>query len=332
MEYTQLGNSDLTVSRVVLGTWALGGFMWGGTDANDPGNAIQAAMDAGSTTIDTAPIYGFGLSEELVGKAIRGRRDDVIIATKFGLRWEDDEGRQLCQAGELLGKEKVNIRRNASRESIMHECDRSLLRLGIDVIDLYQCHWPDPETEPEEIMEAMLTLRDRGKIRWFGVSNFDVPMMEACQRIAPLTSLQPPYSLMRRDIENETLPFCLEHGIGAIVYSPMFRGLLTGKITEDYTFSAGDTRARNPWYSGEKLRQVNGTLAAVVRPIAERHDATLAQIAVAWCLAQPGVTAALVGARNADQAAANAAAADVTLESNEVGTIGAAFAELTADG
>ena len=329
MQYTQLGNSDLNVSRVVLGTWALGGFMWGGTEANDPENAIRAGIDAGSTTIDTAPIYGFGLSEELVGKAIRGRREEVVIATKFGLRWENDEGRQLCQAGELLGKEKVNIRRSARRESILHECDRSLLRLGIDVIDLYQCHWPDPETDEEEIMEAMLSLQDRGKIRWFGVSNFDVPMMEACLESAPLTSLQPPYSLMRRSIEQDTLPFCREHNIGVIVYSPMFRGLLTGKITEDYEFSAGDTRAGNPWYNGENLGQVNDTLETVVRPIVERHDATLAQIAVAWCLAQPGVTAALVGARNAGQATANAAAGDIRLEPDEANTVGAAFADMT---
>ncbi len=194
MECMQPGQSDLNVSRVVLGTWALGGFLWGGTAGNDPENAIRAAVEAGCTTIDTAPIYGFGLNEELVGKAIRGCRDRVVAATKFGLRREGDEGRRLCQAGELLGKKEIAIRRCANRKSIQHECDPSLQRLGVDVIDLYQCHWPDPETEAEEIMEAMLALRDKGKIRWFGLSNFDVSMMELPEdgpRRQPAAALQP---------------------------------------------------------------------------------------------------------------------------------------------
>ena len=331
MEYAQLGNSDLQVSRVILGTWALGGFMWGGVDANDPQNAIRAAIDQGVTTIDTAPIYGFGLSEVLVGNAIKGRRDEVIVATKFCLRWRDDESGKLFEPHELTGSD-FGTYRCAKKESIVAECDRSLKRLGVDVIDLYQCHWPDPDTDADETMEALLELRECGKIRWFGVSNFDVSMMQNCVKTAPITSLQPPYSLMRREVESEVLPFCREQNIGVIVYSPMFRGLLTGKITPDYEFGPGDTRAKNPWYSGEKLQKVNETLRSVVQPIADRHDANVAQVAVAWCLAQPGVTAALVGARNADQASANAKAADISLSADEVQTLGDAFRQLLVQG
>jgi len=329
MQYAMLGNSGVEVSRVVLGTWALGGWMWGGTGVNEPRDAVRAAIDNGVTTIDTAPVYGFGLSEQLVGQAIKGVRDQVVIATKFGLRWQDDEQKPV-QDPDRLKKSDVNVCNCAKRQSILDECDRSLQRLGVDVIDLYQCHWPDPETDEDEIMEALLHLKQQGKIRAFGVSNFDVPQMTRCLETAPLASLQPPYSLMRRGIEEEILPFCRSNNIGVIVYSPMFRGLLTGKITEDYDWRENDSRANNPWYKGEKLRKVNATLENMVRPVAERHGGTLAQIAVAWCLAQPGVTAALVGARNAEQAEANARAADTGLTAEEVDAIGAVFAELVA--
>ncbi len=325
MEYVNLGGSDLQVSKVILGTWALGGFMWGGTEANDSERAIRASLEAGVTTIDTAPVYGFGLSEELVGVAIRGRRDDVVVATKFGLRWPRDDRSDPSVLARITPQD---IYRCAQRQSIYDECDRSLRRLGVDVIDLYQCHWPDPETEEEEVMEALLTLQEKGKIRAFGVSNFSVAMLEKCLQTAPVVSVQPPYSLLRRNIEADILPYCDRNAIGVIVYSPMFRGLLTGKITADYAFQPGDNRGRNPWFQGDKLMRVNGVLQDVVAPIAERHDATLAQVAVAWCLAQAGVTAALVGARNGEQAAANARGADVKLTAAEAKTIGDAFGEL----
>jgi len=329
MEYRRLGNSDLEISRVILGTWALGGWMWGGTEQNDPINTIRAAFDRGITTIDTAPIYGFGLSEELVGKAIRGVRDQVVIATKFGMRWDLEEGEYWFDTETLDGK-AVRVYKCARKKSILEECDRSLQRLGVDVIDLYQCHWPDKTTPVGETIEALLELQEKGKIRWFGVSNFDVPLMQECLKHGRITSLQPPYSLLRRDIEKDVLPFCQRENIGAIVYSPMYRGLLTGKIIPGYRFGPGDTRAKDPWFQGERLQKVKVVIDRVLRPIAETHGATPAQAAVAWCLAQPGVTGAIVGARTPEQALANARAADLHLSEEEVKTIGDAFAELLA--
>ena len=328
MKTVRLGNSDLDVTRVILGTWALGGWMWGGTDPNEPVEAIKASLDRGVTTIDTAPIYGFGLSEELVGKAVQGRRDEVVVATKFGMRWDRDDGEFFFKTDNGPDGRPTEIYRNAKKDSIMEECEHSLRRLGVDVIDLYQCHWPDKTTPEEETMEALLTLQQQGKIRWFGVSNFDVPQMKRCQAVAPLTSLQPPYSLLQRGIEDEILPYCRQNDIGVIVYSPMYRGLLTGKFTQDYEFGPGDTRAQDSWFNGEKLDRVNRVLDEVVRPIADGHGASPAQVSVAWCLAQPGVTAALVGARNTEQAESNARAAEIDLSGEEVKRIGDAFAEL----
>jgi len=327
MKYTHLGNSDIKISRVVLGTWAIGGWMWGGTDEKAAVNAIQAAVDAGATTIDTAPMYGFGLSEELVGRAIRGRRDHVVVATKFAMRWDLAEGDYWFDTTDRDGK-PVQVFLCARKHSIIEECDRSLKRLDVDVIDLYQCHWPDKTTPIDEMMEALLDLRDKGKIRAFGVSNFDIPQMEQCLAGASIASLQPPYSLMERGIEPELLPFCRENNIGVIVYSPMFRGLLTGKIRPDHNFSTGDTRANNPWFSGEKLEKVNHVIDTVMRPIADAHGVTPAQVSVAWCLAQPGVTAALVGARTPEQAQANATAAEIELTGEQVDALGTAFAQL----
>ncbi|MCF7855384.1 MAG: aldo/keto reductase [Candidatus Pacebacteria bacterium] len=324
MKYNTLGNSNLTVSNVILGTWALGGWMWGGTDRNEPVRAVQASIDHGVTTIDTAPIYGFGMSEELVGKAIKGRRDGLIIATKCGMRWDLDKGDFFFDS-ETPDGDKVAVYKYAGKKSVLEEWDRSLPRLGIDVIDLYQCHWPDSTTPKEETMEAFLELQDKGKIRAFGVSNFDVPMLEDCMTVATPASLQPEYNLLSRDIEDEILPFCKTHNIAIICYSSMYRGLLTGKFTPDHTFSTGDTRANDPWYHGDRLEAVNKTLRETVQPIADAHNVNLAQIAVAWCLAQEGVTAALVGARNQAQADANAVAADVQLDPPEVRRITDAF-------
>ncbi len=327
MEFANVGESQLRISRIILGTWAIGGWMWGGTDEKEAIAAIQAAVDAGVTTIDTAPMYGFGLSEELVGRAIRGRRDEVVIATKFAMRWDRAEGVHWFDTQDRSGK-TVPVYLCARKDSIFEECDRSLKRLGVDVIDLYQCHWPDKSTPVEEMMEALITLRDRGKIREFGVSNFDVPLMQVCLRHAPIATLQPPYNLLQREIEDEILPFCREQGIGVIVYSPLYRGLLTGKITPDYTFGPGDTRAKDPWFHGERLQRVNATLDRVVRPIAKDHGTAPAQVAVAWCLHQPGITAALVGARNPQQAVANAAAGELRLSPEEIERITGAFAAL----
>ncbi len=329
MKYERLGNSDLEIGRVVLGTWAIGGWMWGGTDRRSAVRAIQASLDAGVNTIDTAPMYGFGLSEEIVGEAIRGRRGEVVVATKFGMRWDLAEGDYWFDTPGPDGN-TARVFKCASKQSVLDECDRSLRRLGVDVIDLYQCHWPDRTTPVDETMEALVELRDKGKVRWFGVSNFDVPLLDKACACAPITSLQPPYSLLQRGIEDEVLPYCRTKGIGVIVYSPMYRGLLTGKITPDYPFEPGDARAGDAWFRGERLEQVNRVIDTVVRPIADAYGATPAQVSVAWCLAAPGVTAALVGARTEDQARANAAAADLQMTAGEIEAVGAAFSRLAA--
>jgi len=324
MKVKQLGGSSLEISNVVLGTWALGGWMWGGTEGNDPTRAIHAALDAGINTVDTAPMYGFGLSEELVGKAIKGRRSEVIVATKFSLRWDLADGQRWFDTIDLEGKPRTVYRCNR-KASIVEECENSLRRLGVDEIDLYQAHWPDDTTAEEETVEALMLLREQGKIREYGVSNFDTAMMCACARVAKPASLQPPYSLLARGIEEEILPFCREQNIGVICYSPMYRGLLTGKFTEEHVYGEGDARANDAWFHGEKLAAVNAALRDVVQPIADAHGANLAQVSVAWVLAQAGVTAAIVGARNEQQARANAAAGDIELTLDEVTAVTVAF-------
>ncbi len=331
MQYRTLGNSDIEVSPVVLGTWALGGWLWGGTAKNRSEEAILAAIDAGINCIDTAPIYGFGLSEEIVGKAIKHRdRDKLIVATKCGLVWDGRPGATPFFDTTDNAGNRQSVRRCLRKESITRECEASLKRLGVDVIDLYQCHWPHAETPIAESMEALVALRDRGKIRTFGVSNYSADELRQCVENGGVASDQPKYSLLSREAEADVLPFCLEHDIGVVAYSPMEMGLLTGKITMDYELPDDDTRKRRPWFQPDKRRQVLDALE-LVRPIAAKHDATLAQVAVAWIFSQPGVTAAIVGARNPDQAESNARAADLVLSTGDIQAIREIFEPLVLD-
>lgn len=329
MEYRQLGTSDVKVSAITFGAWAIGGWMWGGTDEADAIAAMETAIDLGVTTIDTAAIYGYGYSEELVGKAIRGKRDQVQVLTKYGMRWDSEEGELSFQWPDADGRVR-KIYRNSRKDSVIHECEQSLKRLGIDCIDLYQCHWRDTSTPLAETMEAMDTLLKDGKIRAVGVSNFTVEDIEACSEIIPIASDQPPYSMVERGAETDLIPYCREHDIAVIVYSPLQRGLLTGKITEDYKFNEGDHRAGNPFFRPESVRKVNAFLAEI-RPIAEGHGATLAQLVIRWTMDRPGVTAALVGARNPKQAAENAKAADLELSDEETNRIDELLDQLTLD-
>jgi len=290
--------------------------MWGGTDERQAVDAIRAALDAGVTSIDTAAIYGFGLSEELVGRAIAGRRDEVQILTKYGLRWDSDEGTEYFETTDRDGRRR-EVRKNARPDSVVYECEQSLRRLGTDCIDLYQCHWRDVSTPVADTMEAVAKLLEQGKIRAAGVSNFSVEEIEAARKVVPIASDQPPYSMLLRDAENDILPYCREHNIGVIVYSPLQRGLLTGKITEDYQFGPGDHRAGSKLFQPENVRRVNAFLDDI-RPIAEAHDATLGQLVIHWTLRRPGVTAALVGARNPKQATENAKAAELEISDDEL--------------
>ena len=316
METRQLGRSDVKVTPVTLGTWAIGGWMWGGTDERDAVDAIRAALDAGVTSIDTAAIYGFGLSEELVGRAVADRRDEVQILTKYGLRWDTDEGTDRWETTDHRGQKRV-VYKNARPDSVLYECEQSLRRLGTDVIDLYQCHWRDTGTPVEDTMAAVATLLEQGKIRAAGVSNFSVEEIEAARQVVPIAADQPPYSMVVRDIENDVLPYCRQNEVGVIVYSPLQRGLLTGKITEDYEFATGDHRANSKMFQPENVRRVNAFLDAI-RPIADAHDATLAQLVIHWTIRRPGVTAALVGARNVKQATENARAAALDVSDDEL--------------
>lgn len=285
MQVQQLGKTNLRLTRVGFGSWAIGGdgweYSWGPQDDADSIATLHKGLDLGINWIDTAPAYGLGRSEEVVGRAIKGRRDDVLIATKCGLEWDD--------AG--------NVRRNCHPDRIRQEVADSLRRLDVDVIDLYQIHWPDPAVPLADAWGTMADLVTEGKVRYIGVSNFDVPQMEAIQAIHPIASLQPPYSLLRRGIEAEILPYCHANNIGVIPYSPMLSGLLTGKFDPD-RLAPDDWRRRD--FTEQDFAQAVA-LTDALRPIAKDAGRTVAQLAVAWVNAQPGVTAAIVGARRPSQ-------------------------------
>ena len=331
MNLRQLGNSDVFVSPVIFGAWAIGGWMWGGTDVNESIDAIRASIDHGVNTIDTAAIYGMGFSEELVAKAIEGRREQVVIATKCGMRWDSpargDQGAEPWQTKDNGGND-VTVRKNSKPDSIAYECEQSLRRLQTDVIDLYQIHWPDSTTAVEDSMAAMVKLKEAGKIRAIGVSNYDVEWMKRAKAVAPLASLQPPYSLIQRKIEAEVLPFCRKEEIGVIVYSPLERGLLTGKVGPDRTFPPGDHRAGHKYFKPESRARVQRALEKI-QPIADAHGASLAQVVINWTISEPGITAALVGARNAEQAVHNAGAMNFELTPAEQLDVRKAFDDVS---
>jgi aryl-alcohol dehydrogenase-like predicted oxidoreductase len=329
MQTRRLGTSDLHVSPVIFGAWAIGGWMWGGTDERESIDAIKASLDAGVNTIDTAAIYGMGFSEELVGRAIKGHpRDKVIVATKCGMRWDTEAGSDPWPQKDNFGKD-VTVRKNAKPESILKECEDSLRRLGVDYIDLYQIHWPDVTTRPEESLAAMGKLMTQGKIRAIGVSNYDVEWLRRGMTAAPIHSLQPPYSLIQRKIEPEILPFCREHHVGVIVYSPLERGLLAGAVAPEREFPPTDHRSKHRFFTPENRKRVLGALEKI-KPIADRHKASFAQTVINWMIHEPGITAALVGARNAEQARHNAAAMHFTLSPEERAEVRKAFDDVSA--
>lgn len=329
MEFRQLGTSDVKVTPIALGAWAIGGWFWGGTDDDAALDGIRKAVDLGMTTIDTAPVYGFGHSEEVVGRAIQGRRDQVQILTKFGLRWDTDKGVDPFHSQDLEGR-PVCVMKYAARESVLEECERSLRRLGVETLDLYQHHWPDSGTPIEETMEACATLLEQGKIRAVGVSNYTPEMMERACKVVRLASNQPPYSMVRRDIEGDVLPWCREHDVGILAYSPLQNGILTGKVPLDRKFPDTDLRAHNPYYKPENRRRILAFLDRL-RPIADSHGATLAQVVINWTIHRPGITCALVGVRNPRQAADNAGAASFSLTEAETRQVDALLGELKLD-
>ena len=321
MIYRKLGKSDVEVSAITFGAWAVGGWMWGGTDEEQGIAAIRKAIEMGVTSIDTAAVYGFGRSEEIVARAIAPyKREDLQILTKFGLRWDITEPAPKRWDTTDRNGNPATVSHWAKADGIIYECEQSLKRLGTDYIDVFQQHWPDPGTPVEESAFALTTLLEQGKIRAIGESNFSAELLETISGLVPIASNQPPYSMVNRGIENDVMPFCVEHDIAVIVYSPLQRGLLTGKITEGYEFKGDDHRANSPLFRGENLRRVNAFLEEI-KPIAQSHGATLAQLVINWTLNRPGVTAVLVGARNPQQAEENTRAIEFELRETEIAEI-----------
>ena len=317
MEYRELGESGLSVSAITFGAWAIGGWMWGGAERKDAVEAIRASYDHGVTSIDTAPIYGQGLSEEIVGEALTGiSRDKVQIMTKYGMRWDEKKGEFGFRSQDNDGR-PLEVYKYAGKESIVKECEDSLRRLRTDHIDLYQIHWPDSTTPVEETMEAVEQLLKQGKIRAGGVSNYNAELMDRAEKTLSLASDQVPFSMVNRDIEKELVPWCIRHKKAILAYSPLQRGLLTGKIRPGHSFGEGDTRAGSKFYKPENVVRVNAFLDQL-RPMAEARSATLAQLVIRWTLERPGITIALVGARDAAQAVQNARAIDVKLSPEEI--------------
>ncbi|MGS2738335.1 aldo/keto reductase [Sinomicrobium sp. M5D2P17] len=330
MKYRKLGNTDLDVSVVTFGAWAAGGWMWGGTERKDAVRAIQASHELGVTSIDTAPIYGQGTSEEIVGEAIKDiPRDKVQILTKYGMRWDLVKGDFGFSSRDNAGRD-IDIYKYAGKESIIKECEDSLKRLGTDYIDLYQIHWPDSTTPIQETMEAVAKLIEQGKVRYAGVCNYNVEQMAEAEKYVSLASNQVPYSMVQRDIEADVVPYCLEHQKGILAYSPMQRGLLTGKIKPGHQFAAGDHRASNPYFKNENLKRTNAFLESI-KPIADAKGLTLGQLTILWTLEQPAITIALVGARNEVQAMQNAKAMEKTLSESEIKEITEKLDQLKLD-
>jgi aryl-alcohol dehydrogenase-like predicted oxidoreductase len=320
MEYRQLGQSELKVSAITFGAWAIGGWMWGGADKKDALEAIQAAADNGITTIDTAPVYGLGLSEEIVGEALQGGlRKRMVLLTKFGLRWDSKKGSFYFHTNDNDGK-PVNLHRYSGADGIVYECEQSLRRLKTDYIDLYQIHWPDPTTPVEETMNACQKLVDSGKVRAVGVCNYSADLMEQAESFLHLASDQVPYSMVNRGIEEKTVPYCLDKKIGILAYSPLQRGFLTGKFDPDHKFNEGDHRADSPFFKKNNYIQILNFLKKI-EPLATDKGATLAQLVIKWTIEQPGITSALVGARNKKQVIENVQAGNISLSASEIDQI-----------
>lgn len=314
-----LGNSDLQPTSIGFGAWAIGGgnweFAWGPQDDNESITAIHKALDLGVNWIDTAAIYGLGHSEEVVARALKSTSHKPLVFTKCSMRWHKDR----------------SIYRSLKAGSLAEELENSLRRLGVETIDLYQIHWPNPDEEIEEGWAQLEKFRQQGKIRWIGVSNFNVEQMKRAQAIAPITSLQPPYSMLRRAIEQEILPYAQSNGIGVINYSPMVSGLLTGKMTAERVaaFPADDWRRKAAEFNEPKLSR-NLRLVELLREIGSGHGVAPGVVAVAWTLKHPAITAAIVGGRSAEQVEGLAPALEFRLSDDEFARINAYLAEIGA--
>ncbi|HEX6222966.1 MAG TPA: aldo/keto reductase [Chryseolinea sp.] len=320
MELNQLGTSSVKVTPIAFGAWAIGGWMWGGAEEKQAIKAIHASLDSGITTIDTAPIYGFGKSEELIGQALQGiARDKFQILTKFGMNWRTPEGEFFFDSFDNEGK-PVKVYKYSSRDAVIKGCEESLRRLKVDYVDLIQIHWPDATTPISETMEAVATLIQQGKVRAAGVCNYNVAQVEEALKVVKLASNQVPYSMIFRDIEATVVPQALEKGLSIIPYSPLQRGLLTGKIKQHHKFNEGDTRENNRFYKPENILRTN-TFLEKIKPIADGHGVTLGQLVINWTTRQPAMDCVLVGARDEKQVLENVKALSFKLTAEELKAI-----------
>lgn len=326
MQYRFLGPSNIDASIVGLGTWAMGGWMWGGTDEEESISAIHAALASGINLIDTAPLYGFGVAEQIVGRAIKDRRDKVILATKCGMVCNPTVG-DLKFKVNMAGPDEhghIPVHIYLGPDSIRQELEESLKRLGVDYVDLYQTHWQESTTAIQDTMAVLMKLKEQGKIRAIGVCNATSDQLEAYRQAGQLDSDQEKYSMLDREIESDQLVYCREHEIAVLAYSPLAQGLLTGKMDPSRKFPKGDLRSDNERFSRDHRELVSNILAAF-RPVADTRGMTLAQLAIAWTISQPGLTHALCGARHPQQAIENAAAGDVRLNDEELVIINSAM-------
>lgn len=300
MEYRKLGSSDLNVSVIGFGAWGIGGAPFWSSEGDHPSaKALLKAVDLGVNFFDTAPVYGFGHSEKLIGETLKPHRDKILYATKCGLRWKQEN----------LG----SISKVATRASILEEIDQSLKRLQTDYIDLYQVHWPDVDTPQQETMETLLELKEKGTIRHIGVSNYSVQQMTECLKVGPLVSLQPEYSLLQRSIEKEIVPFCLVHDMGIIAYSPLASGVLTGKYDSDTKFKDWRSKGIIGEFTGEAFERNVGKVD-LLKDVAAELEKTCGQTAINWVVQQPAVATALVGVKNEKQMEENLKAVGWKLE------------------
>jgi len=312
MIFRKLGKSGISISALGMGTWAIGGLWWGGTDEELAVAALRRGLDEGITLIDTAPMYGRGLAEEVVGRAIKGRdRAKIVLATKVGLAWHVEEGHKFFEI------DGVTVYRNLRPSNIRYEVEQSLRRLDTDYIDLYQTHWQDPTTSIADTMGELLKLKEEGKIRAIGVSNATPDQMREYLAVGRIDSDQPLYNMLDREIEAEALPFCRQHDISILSYSSLALGLLTGAMDPNRTFPANDMRSRNPRFKPENIAKVN-TMFEQFAPLRNKYGLNQAQLSIAWTISRPGLTCSLVGVRNPAQAADIAPGGNVKLTPDEL--------------
>jgi len=328
MKTRPLGSSGIPASVVAFGAWALGGWRWGGSDDKVSVEALRAGLDAGINFIDTAPAYGFGHGEEVVGQAIQGRRDKVVLATKCGLAWNTTKGTLFFVSDEKGRNDagQYRIHKTLDPDQVRTDLEGSLRRLRTDYIDLYLTHWQDATIPIEDTMEMLLGLKQQGKIRAIGACNAKVADLERYRSKGAIDADQERYSMLDRDLEKEQLPWCRKNKVAVLAYSPLHHGLLTGRIAPDREFKEGDLRRGHASFTPENLRKT-GVLLDRIKPIADRHGLTISQLVIAWTVAQPGLTHALVGARTAPQAIENAKAGDVELTPAELESISSALAQ-----